>query len=268
LIGSSGSSERDPLLLKFGLAAALVGLLCVHTRLLWDTGGLPKMLFFSGGVLAAWAALIWRGRLSYLPAGARSLDAAAAAFMASLALSTALSMERSLSWAGLYGDYFYGVFPLTLCLGVYYCAAGAREESTRDFWKTAALAAGAADALYCLAQQVWFRDELLAGGRSTGSLANPVFMSSMVVALLPAALDEALTRAGARRALAAAAFILGLCALWVGGARSGLLGTAVGLAAYFYFSRSGGVSLRTGAKILSAAAILGAAVFLLSGRDS
>lgn len=258
----------DPALLRYGVAFALIGLIMAHTHLLWDTSGLAKMLALSLGVFAAWLGLLWRRRLAFLPLTNRILNAPAAAFLTCLLISAFFSMDRSQSWTGIYGDYFYGVLPLTLCAGLYYAVANAQNPQTSELWLRCALAASAADNLYSIDQQIWVREELLGGGRSTGSMANPIFMSAMVIAVLPLALHHALSRRGWDRLLGWGSFSLGIGALFLSGSRSALVGGAISLAAYFALSRR--ECLRSKARLayllIGISGVVAAGLFAMTSR--
>ena len=186
--------------------------------------------------LAAGGALIWAG-LFTKPLARTALDRPMAALWAALTVSAAFSVDRAASVLGMYPQTFYGLVPLALCAQLFYAAAAAGgDEKSGDKLVRWMLAASIPLSLYGVSQRL-FGDLLtgfpLFGNRITSTIGSPIMFGSVLVLLIPLALDEALRR---RSRTAAAALGLMLVALVMTWSRGAWLSAGAAAAGYLWLT--------------------------------
>lgn len=240
---------------------------------------LPKLLVLALGVLTA--ALVaarapGRGRAAGQagapPAGAAPPDLLRplGVCLAVLTLSAAFSEDVPASLLGEYSQRGFGMPTLVLCAALAALAQGAGVVVGRAALGAGAVA-GAALAAYGLLQ-LFGRDPVLNAvgsipyGRIGSLVGSPVALGAALAMLLPLQLRLALDGADAPRRRAGWACLalggLGLLFTW---SRGGWLAAAAGAAAYLHWTGRVRGS-RAGAAGLVAAALIGGALFVATGR--
>lgn len=254
----------SPKLVTLGLCVAVLACPIVWTEAVVAAFTLPKLLALSVAVLLCALGAVLGVRRGVLPR-ATALDFPLLACAAALGLSWFFSQDRLLSFYGMYNHYAFGVWPLALCVFLYFAAAWEASEPRRRFVLDCALAAAAAIGAYASMQAAGFDPLLtveLPSGRALATMGSPVHLGAYLTLASPLGLRWALEKGGFRplRYLPWAAITAGLIA---SGSRGAL--AAAGLGCVLYLTLSGRWQVLRSPKARWAAGILVALVLLGAG---
>ena len=233
-----------------GILAVSVGTLIFWTGIA-DAYQLPKLWFFALGGF-----LMWMGA-GKTPRTA--LDSPLTALFSIMTISSVFSVEIAHSLFGVYRASFYGLLPVAVCASLYYASAYSKNEPLLVL--RLILAAVVLNALYANLQP-WGLDPFISWGfedmRSFGATASPVYLGSLIVAVVPVAAH--LFR-WPKTVLPWAVALVLISALWWTKSRGAWLGSAAAVGAYLF------VTGHLGRKKLLAAVFLLACAGVLGVRD-
>jgi len=271
----AGKHDTAPLLnpVFLGLTLAVCGPALALSPVQTSLYALPKLFLLSLGTLIAWVGL---ARFPVARERRWPLALPILAFAAVHLLTSAFSLDRVLSLLGNYTLYTYGLLPLGVCASLAWATACARERLDVDSLLRACLLAGAAAAVYGIAQKFgldpraaipWMPTQL-PHGRVGSTLGNPVYLGSVLLALSPLAARFVLRPARpSDRALGAAAGVLIAICLFLTGSRGAWLGAAAACGAYLAAASAGGRRVWVVAGLAALLAVAGVAA-LQAGRES
>ncbi|MFH1726169.1 MAG: O-antigen ligase family protein, partial [Elusimicrobiota bacterium] len=225
---------------------------------------LPKLLLLSAGVLVSSAGLFWGAASGAIRVRSTEMDLPLLASAAALALATVFSRDRLLSLSGSYNEHSFGVWPMLLCVAVYYLAAWGLEGERQRRVRMLSIVVGAAVSCYAVLQGLGFEPWELSGnipqGRAVSAFGSPVYLGAYLALVLPLALDSALVKSR-ERWYGTVSLALIAAGLWATISKGAWL--AAGTGALAYLALTGRLRPRRWGRWVRTAAILGVAAAAL-----